>query len=559
MPQDAFSLFAAAEELDSALKKAKINKITQPNKDEINMLVYTLSGSKTLTVSANAESCRVCFTRAEKSAPKVAPNFCMLLRKHLLGAVIESVKLVGYERIIAVTFACKNDFRENVVKVLYCEIMGKYSNLILTENGIILGCLKNAPLDVATTRLTLSGAKYTLPKPQDKADILCKEETVSRLSAFSGEDKEKFLFENVKGLSYATAAEAALKISPLKTPEEAYEKLAKFLLSPPLKPNIAGEGKLRDFYVADYVTVSGEKEFYPTVSEAADAFYSAKENKKAFDTKKKKLSDAVNGQIKKLNKKLQGEEEKIAEAEKLEVLKVKGDLILANLWRIKQGDKECVLENYYDDMKPVKISLDVNLSPSKNAQKYYKKYAKDKRALEILVPEREKTKNALTYLSSVIYELSEAKEITDFDDVETELISAGLLPPIKQKKKEIKESPFALYEYKGYKIKRGKNNLQNDRLTSRAFQGDTWLHTKGYHSSHVIVETKGEEIPKEVILVAAEICAYYSDAKEGNKIPVDYALKKFVKKPNGAKPGSVIYTDYKTCIVNPAPHEELKI
>ena len=559
MPQDAFSLLHSARELDRLLKGAKINKITQPNKDEIDMLVYTASGTKTLALSANAESARAVISATEKPAPKVAPNFCMLLRKHLLGAVISSLETVGFERIVVITFSCKNDFRENVVKTLYAEIMGKYSNLILTENGVILGCLKNAPLDVATSRLTLSGAKYSLPKPQDKANPLNEEETVKRLCLYNGGDLEKFLFENVKGLSYATATELAVRISPFTSPKEAYKKLYAFLFETKLKPNITGEGKLRDFYVTDYLTLSGEKKFFATVSEAEDGLYSEKENKKAFEDKKRKLSSAVNGQLKKLTKRLQGEEEKIAEAEKLETLKIKGDLILANLWKIKEGDKIAVLENYYDDMKPIEIVLDERLSPSKNAQKYYKKYAKDKRALEILIPEREKTKANIEYLESVTYEISEAKEISDFEDVETELISAKLLPPVRHRKKEVKESPFALYEFNGYKIKRGKNNLQNDRLTSRAFQGDIWLHTKGYHSSHVIVETKGEEIPKEVILVGAEICAFYSDAKSGNKVPVDYTYKKFVKKPSGAKLGKVIYTDYKTCLVNPNPHEELKI
>ena len=559
MPQDAFSLLHAARELNAALQGAKINKITQPDKDEINLLVYTVSGSRLLAISAGAESCRLCFTSRETPAPKVAPNFCMLLRKHLLGAVIKKTELVGFERIVAITFDCKNDFRENVVKVLYCEIMGKYSNLILTENGVILGCLKTAPLDVATSRLTVSGAKYLLPKPQDKADIFDKNQTIAALAKYCGGDEEKFLFENIKGLSFSTAAEAARRVFPFSSPEDAYRKLAEFLLSPKISPCVTGEGKLRDFYVCDYYTLGGEKTEFSSISDAVDFFYSAKNAKKAFDLKKKKLSDAVNGQLKKLTKRLVGEEEKIAEAENLDILKIKGDLILANVWKIKPGDKSIVAENYYGNGEQIEISLDGKLSAGKNAQRYYKKYAKDKRALEILLPERQKTKENIAYLESVAFELAAASEISDFDDIERELISAGLISAPKQKKKEERESPYAVYLIEGFTVKRGKNNVQNDRLTSRAFSGDIWLHTKNYHSSHVIIETKGEEIPLSVIKTAAEICANYSDAKQGNKVPVDYAFKKFVKKTAGAKPGSVIYTDYKTILVDPSAHTEYEV
>ena len=558
MPQDAFTLYHTAKELDKNLHNAKVNRVNQPNKDEISLLVYTISGSRVLTLSANAESCRIGFSSAEKPNPKVAPNFCMLLRKHVSGATIESVSLVGFERIIAVKFQCKNDFRENVEKVLYCEIMGKYSNLILTENGVILGCLKTAPLDVATTRLTVSGAKYALPKPQDKADIFDKDETVRRLSAYSGEDGEKFLFENVKGLSFPTAAEAAVKVFPFSSADEGYEKLRRFLLFPEIKPNVAGEGKLKDVYISDYITIAKDKRFFDSISAASDDFYGKKEKGKAFDLKKKQLLGKVNGNLKKLEKRLQGEEEKIKEASSYETLKLKGELITSNLWRLKGGETECVLENYYDDNKPIKISLDKNLTPNQNAQRYYKKYAKEKRTLEVILPQREKTLAETEYLSGVIFEIEEAKEIEDFKDVESELISAGLLPAPRFLKKPTTESEYRTYLSEGHAIKCGKNNLQNDRLTQRAFHGDMWLHTKGYHSSHVIIETKGEKIPDKVIEVAAEICAFYSDAKGGDKVPVDYTLKKNVKRPPQAKPGKVIYTDYKTCFVTPNSHEELR-
>lgn len=559
MPQDAFSLYHLTKELDATLRGAKINRVSQPDKDDVYLLTHSFSGNRTLVLSSNAENCRISFTAEEKPNPKAALGFCMLLRKHLLGAVIESIELVGFERIVKLTFIGRNDFKESVKKVLYAEIMGKYSNLILTENGIILGCQKNAPLDVATTRVTLSGSEYKLPKPQDKIELTSKTESISRLSAFSGEDLAGFLFNNVKGLAFPTAVEASERCKGYTSTDDLYDKLYDFIYNAKLSPNVAGEGKLKDVYVTDYKTVTGEKRFYENALFAYDDFYTNKERDKAFALKKKLLLDKVNGLIKKLGKKLQGESEKILACRDAETLKIKGELITANIYRLKEGMESCELENWYDDYKPMKIALDKQLSPSKNAQRYFKKYSKEKRTLEIIIPQKEQTEKELSYLNTVLMFINQATKISDFKDLEDELISVGLLPKPKFKPKTVEESAYRVFNVDGYTIKCGKNNIQNDRLTQRAFKEDLWLHTKNFHSAHVIIETKGETIPDKVIEVASEICAFYSDAKAGSKVPVDYCFKKFVKKSPQAKPGSVIYTDYKTCYINPNPHNEYEI
>lgn len=558
MPQDAFTLLHAARELNNLLSGAKVNRVVQPDKDDVYLAVYTKSGARTLVLSSNAEYCRVAFTSAEKPKPQVAPSFCMLLRKHLLGAETESVSLVGFERIIKIDFRTKNDFKDSVVKTMYCEIMGKYSNLILTENGKILGCIKNAPLDVATTRLTLPGADYVLPKSQDKADITDKTSFKSRyMSAFFG-DLPKFLFENVKGLSFVTAEEIAANVPADADVDSVYDAVKTFYLSPVVSPCVKGEGKKRDYYITDYKTIGGQTEYFDTITDAEDDVFSAKERKKAFDLEYKRISDKVNSLTKKLGKKLQGENEKLLSSANYDELRVKGELITANLYRLEKGMKSCELENYYDDYKPMKITLDENLTPNANAQRYFKKYAKEKRAVEIVTPQKEQTEKDLDYLGSVGHELSLAADKSDFKDIEEELISQGLLPAPKNRSVKTAESPYREYIADGYAIKCGKNNLQNDRLLSRAYKDDLWLHAKGFHSPFVIVETKGEKIPDEVIKTAAEICAYYSDGGKGGKVHVDYCLRKFVKKPPKAKPGSVIYTDYKTACVQPLPHDEIK-
>lgn len=558
MPQDAFTLHHVAAELNNLLKGAKVNKVSQPDKDDVYLLTYSASGARTLVLSANAENCRASFISKEKPNPKVAPNFCMLLRKHLSGAVIEKIEQVKNERILAVTFSCKNDFRDSVSKVLYAEIMGKYSNLILTENGVILGCLKNAPLDVATSRVTLSGAEYKLPRPQDKIELEDKNAAISRLSAFFGDDLDNFLFNNFKGLSFITANEFAHRANGERDAEKLYDILYGLYYNPPVNGNIAGEGKQYDFYVFDYKTVGGNKKFFSSLADGQDEYYTGRDVKKGFDLKQKKLLDKINGLIKKNTKKLQCEKEKILSCQDCDELRLKGELITAYMYKIKDGESEVLLENYYDDCKPIKVTLDKNLTPNQNAQRYFKKYAKEKRALEIVIPQKEQTESDLEYLGSVKHELLSAEKTEDFDEIENELISEGIIAASKKVKKQEKEAPCRMYSIDGYVVKCGKNNAQNDRLVSRAFKDDLWFHVKSYHSSHAIIETKGEKIPDGVIQKTAEICAFYSEASGGGKVSVDYTERKFVKKPPKAKSGSVIYTDYKTIVVTPNSHDDLK-
>lgn len=560
MPQDAFTLLHVSKELNGILTGAKVNRVSQPDKDDVYLATYTKVGVKTLVLSTNAEYCRVSFTSTEKPNPKTAPTFCMLMRKHLLGAEITDVSLVGFERIIKISFRTRNDFKDSVEKILYCEIMGKYSNLILTENGKILGCLKNAPLDVATTRVTLSGAKYELPKSQDKADVTDRDEIKKRYEAILADNSANtanFLFNHVKGLSFQTADEIAARIGVNNSFNELYSTLYNFYLSPKIVPNVKGEGKNRDFYVTEYSTIALKLTQFDCILDAVDDVFGKKERDKAFNAHYKRLNDKISTLIKKLGKKLQGESEKLLAASDYDQLRIKGEILTANLYRVKKGEKEVTLENYYDDLNPIKINLDVNLTPNENAQRYFKKYAKEKRAIEIVTPQKEQTERELSYLDSILFELSQTTNESDFADIEDELTAEGLLPVPKKKAPKKPETPYREYLIEGYVVKCGKNNVQNDRLLSRAFKEDRWLHAKSFHSPFVIIETKGESIPDSVIEKAAEICAYYSDAGKGGKVSIDYTQKKNVKKPPKAKPGSVIYNDYETCLVEPDPHDEI--
>ena len=283
-----------------------------------------------------------------------------------------------------------------------------------------------------------------------------------------------------------------------------------------------------------------------------------KEAKAAFSAKKRKLTDVTKSHLKKLEKKLQTFNEKILSASTADELKKNGELIIAYLYKIKPGDEVLIAEDYTKENYPeVKIKLDKNLTPQENAEKLFKRYAKLKKTVVATEPQIKETKEQIAYFESILSDIERAETTEDFDDLTEELIAASLIPEQKQRKNEKKKkSPFRNFYYDGFEISAGRNNVQNDRLVTEAERADIWLHTKNYHSSHVIIRTKGEKVPDNVLLFAAQICAYYSNAKSGDKIPVDYTLRKFVKKPAGAPLGKVYYTEQKTLLVTPDPHTE---
>jgi len=569
MPQDAFHIRRLSQELNAFLVHGKINRISQVNKDELTFIIYTGKTTVKLILSASASGARVCLAAMEKEPAPVAPNFCMLLRKHLQGAEILDVRQHEFERIIEIDLHCVTDFSEST-RTLHCELMGKYSNVVLTEKGVILGALKTTALEDSTRRVLLPGAKYLYPTPQDKLSPFDGAGMRSRLENFlsmrpEGLEKEAlsvFLFENVSGLALPTAREivsraanAAGNLKLCLSPSvqlPLWDFVGHFCLNEPNHPHLQIiDGKAVDFFA--FKVENGVE--MPSLCKAEDEFFSGKENKKGFDDKKRKLENTVKGLKKKQMKKLQDTLERLKESEKAEDLRIKGELLTANLYRVEKGMSSVELENWYSpDCEKIKITLDTTLSPSKNAQRYFKTYNKHKRAKEILTPMLEKEQTEIEYTNSVLSALSLADSAEDLKELETELIEMGLLRAQKEragaKKKEL-VVPFREFEHNGFKIYAGRNNLQNDRLVRAASPDDIWLHTQKYHSSHVIVATEGKEIPDETLLFAAQICAYYSDGREGDKIPVDYCKKKFVKKPNKSKAGFVIYTDYKTILVKP--------
>ena len=560
MPQDAFHIRRSAAELDALLKGGKINRVSQADKDEVTFIIYTGKTTVKLVLSTNASNARVCLSLTEKEPAPVAPNFCMLVRKHLLGAEILSVSQYAFERIVEIRLHCTTDFSE-CERVLHCEIMGKYSNLILTEKGVILGALKTSSLEDNARRVLLAGAKYAYPEPQDKLSPFDGEGLKERAESFlslraegaSDEELARFLFENVAGLALPTAREL-LRFRPRETP--VWEFVGEFCENRPCEPCVKYENGIpADFF--SFPVAGGAPA--PSLNKAEDEYYTFKETKRAFEDKKRKLEAVVRALKKKQQKKLQDTLERLKDCEDMEAERIRGELVTANLWRLEKGMAECEAENWYAEGERVKIPLDVRLSPSQNAQKYFKAYAKRKRTLDALLPRRKSEEDELEYTESVFASLSAADTREDLKEIEAELISLGLVKPQKERaggKKKEAPVPFREYTFGGFRIFGGRNNLQNDRLLKSCAPSDVWLHTQKYHSSHVVIATEGKKAPDEVLAFAAEVCAYYSDGRAGGKVPVDYCERKYVKKPPKAKAGFVTYSNYKTLLVTPDRHAE---
>ncbi|MDE7297139.1 MAG: NFACT family protein [Clostridia bacterium] len=540
MPQDAFTLRRNALELNDALHGGRINKINQPEKEELSFIIYTGKRTVKLVLNVNASDCGVYFSEAEQENPLVAPNFCMLLRKHLQGAEILEVSQIQFERILAIRMNCTSDF-SSCERVLYCEIMGKYSNLVLTENGVILGALKTAALDANCKRMILAGVKYALPAPQDKVDP--RDIAALKIALAGEEGNARYLFLKVAGLAPCTAEQ----IAQTYRGGDYAEHVQNFIFQSPTVPYLVyRDGKPADFTA--YAVEGGVP--CESLSDAQCTFYTQKREKKTLDSLARKLSSAVSAVVKKQEKRLAQISERRRDCAGAEENRVKGELLTANLYLLSRGMKECVLDNYYDGNK-LKIALDPVFTPAQNAQAYYKKYRKQKRTLEILAPQEAEVRAELDYAESLQALVSAAANKEDLKCVEEELLAAGFLKEQREKtRKKKEESTFRAFEKDGFRIFAGRNNLQNDKLLKTGAPNDMWLHAQKYHSCHVLIKTEGRAVPDSVLLFAAGVCARYSDGK-GDKIPVDYCPLKHVKKPPKAKAGFVIYNEYKTILVAP--------
>ncbi len=551
MPQDAFTLRYLCIELNNLLAGGKVNRVVQTDEDKVVLTIYTGKRTEKLLLDVNPASPRIGVIEKEGDSPLTAPNFCMLLRKHFLSATVDEISLVGFDRIVKIDFTASPEFFDSVKKTLYVELMGRYSNVILTENGKILGGNRGINMLGDFVRPLIVGKPYVFPPVQDKK--LPSDVALVEYFACPDEDYARRIIGGVQGISLDTAREIIYGFGKevSSNSQEFFEYFNDFIFNSEVNPCVVIDGGVKDVFAFPYNTVSGEYKFFDTLTSAENFYHTEKDKLKRYKNLKDRLNSVVNSALKKAKKRLQAIAVKERDAESLEDNRIKGELIIANIYRLKRGDTEVELENYYDGTT-VKIVLDANLTPSENAENYYKKYNKQKRALTAIAPQKELAQSEVDYLTAVADEILLAETEVDLKAVRDELKIYGLIPQDKVLKNKKADDGFCrVYEIDGFIVKAGRNNTENDKLTATARADSIWLHAKEHHSTHVVIEKNGKEIPDAVIIKAAEITAYYSKGRDSGKCEVVYALKKNVKKPPRSKPGFVTYTDYRSVMVEP--------
>lgn len=562
MPQDAFTLRYLCEELDAEFKGGKVNRIIQPAPEEVVFTVYTGAKTQRLYISVNPACPRIGIDNSDRESPLTAPNFCMLLRKHLLSATVDGVSLVGFDRIVRIDFSASSEFFDAGKRTLFVELMGRYSNIILTENGKVSGGNRGVNFFDNGVRPLIVGRDYALPPSGDKKEPSDKSliEYFARYQS-GGEKLSDYLVKGVRGISSDTAAEAVseyCKTRPQFNAAEFYAFINDFAYRRKKQPCVIyNGGEVKDVCAFPYSVIAGEPKFFASLAEAEDVFFREKETAKRFREKKERVVAVVSSAIKKVKKRLSAINARLSDAENGEKERVNGELILANIYKIKQGDKSVAVTDYYDGTEKT-ISLDPALTPAQNAERYYKRYNKAKRTLVAQLPQKEFAEAELAYLNGVNDEIALAENASDAVLIAEELKAAGYIAKEKLPQKRRKEpAKYRVYAIDGFTVKVGRNNVENDELTFSAKGGDLWLHAKDYHSSHVIIETEGKDVPEKTIITAAEICAYYGKGRAGGKSDVVYTKKRFVKKPPKSKLGFCTYTDFKSVTVKPDAHEEL--
>lgn len=578
MPLDAVALGAIAHELNGVLAGAKIEKIHQPERDEILLVIKSTAGVKKLVMSASSANSRIHLVEEGKENPLTPPMFCMLLRKHLTGGRIESVERLGFERAVDVKISCRNELGDITERHLICEAMGRNSNIIfLDENRKIIDSVKHIDLTVSSVRNILPGLLYMMPPDSGRLnpEFASVEDFVSLLkSSPEGREADRAITDGVMGISPLLAGECIYRASGSrnlfvgeltevqikKIAEELYN-LFKTVREKEICPCViySQDGrKAADFApieIRQYESAMKIK-FAESMNDAACEFYFMRDMQARMNDRSAAVTKVVTNNLRRAEKKLNILQGELKEAENREKFKIYGDLITANLYRMKKGDETLMAQNFYDENAgEVEIKLDVKLSPSQNASRYYTKYKKAKNT-EIYASEQiEKTIEEIKYLESVLYSVSNAQTPQHLSEIRSELVSYGYIKGDTGKKKKEKNTactkPYE-FQYKGYTIYVGRNNIQNDMLTLKMSRSrDLWLHTKNIAGSHTLVKYMGEEFPDDVIEVASSIAAFYSKGKNSPYVEVDYCPVSHVKKPNGAKPGMVIYEGYNTAFVKP--------
>ena len=579
MALDGIFLSRVKAEIEAVAVGARVDKIAQPSREEIILHLRWRGGSGKLLLAASPQSPRVHWVQDAPENPKAPPMFCMLLRKHLMGGKLAEIKQVSLDRILQFKFESTNELGDPVDIFVVIEIMGKHSNIILVgQDNRIIDAIKRVNAETSSVRQVLPGMHYALPPAQDKLNLLeaGPAEIIQRLRIGKDIEFSKALCDTLEGTSPIVGREIAHYTT--RGEERAVSEITaeqwtrlEFFLSDMIQKCKSGEcvptmvlepeGRPRDFSyipIRQYGTAMLTRE-YESCCALLDTFYAQRDRTERVRQRSGDLLKLIANTSDRIARKLQNQREELKECAKREELKIKGDLISANLYVLQKGDSKAIVQNFYDENGGmVEIELDMLLTPAQNAQRYYSLYRKADTAEKMLQKLIVQGEEEFAYIDTVFDALTRASGEAELEALRQELAAEGYIRRSKaaKHKREEKLPPLKYRSVDGFTILTGRNNLQNDKLTLKDSNNtDIWLHTQKIPGSHTVIVTEGREVPKTTLEQAGIIAAYNSKARESAKVPVDFTLVRYVKKPAGAKPGKVIYDKFETIIVT--PNEEL--
>ena len=556
MALDGVFLYTIKEELKNTLVNLKVDKVNQPEKDEI---FLTLRGNKKLLISASSSYPRIYLSKTSKDNPLKPPMFCMVLRKYLLNSRLIDINQLDGDRLLILKFEGTDDLGFNSLYSLIVEVMGRHSNITLVRDrdNIIMDSIKHITPDINSYRSLYPNIKYIYPPKSQRLNPL--DFTLEDFNKMSlGLELDSSIFSKIfTGISKILSKELFFRFE--KSNLSLYEFSKEFFkdyydfTNFSYNSYVDEKGLLKEFSSISFESYNEYKHLsFDSPSELLDNYYREKDKQDRIHNRTLDIQKIISNNLDRCNKKIKILEDTLEKCNEKEDVRIKGELLTANIYSLKEGMKEVSILNYYkEEEEYINIPLDELKTPSENIQSYYKKYNKYKKAEESALVQLSLAEEELNYLNSVFSTLKTIDSYDEIDEIRRELMESGYIKFKKEGKKKIKPSkPLHFLSSEGYHIYVGKNNSQNDYLTLKfAERNDLWLHTKNIPGSHVIV--KGQNIPDKTLEEAATLAAYYSKASNSSKVPIDYTEVKNVKKPSGSKPGMVIYSTNKTAYVDP--------
>lgn len=581
MALDGLVIHSIVNELSSKILGGKIDKVYQPEDDEILLQIRNNKENFKLVLSASSSNPRVYFANNyKKENPITAPMFCMLFRKYIQNGIIVDISQIEFERIIKITVESFDELKEKTKKDIYIEIMGRHSNIILTHSldNKIIDSIKRIPFSVSRVRQLLPGITYNLPPKQDKLNPLnsiSKDNFINTLKEFNG-PLFKAIYSNFLGISPIISKEICfrsnldyninttdLSLDNFNNLFNEFNNLFNSINNNKYNPCIVIDESINKVIDFSCINLSLYKDLNfinnNSISKILEDYYQTKDIKERIHQRSSDLRKSISIKLERLYNKLEKQNQELIDSENSEIFKIKGELLTSYIYMIEKGMESIEVSNFYDpEYKNIIISLNKNITPSENAQRYFKKYNKMKTAKKEITHQISISLDEINYLENIMLSIENCDNLLELLDIKEELIKEGFLRgKIKNKKdSKLTTKPNEFISSDGFKILVGKNNKQNDHLTLKvADNNDIWLHTKNIPGSHVIIKTDGKSVTDETIYEAAMLAAFFSKSKLSSQVPVDYTKKKNIKKPNGAKPGMVIYETNSTIYVTPT--EEL--